>query len=42
MACRLTAKCGDVPAWNREVQPDIAAFGLPNALFPCGEVGGTE
>ena len=42
MACCLTAKCADVPAWSREVQPDIAAFGLPTALFPCGEVAGME
>lgn len=42
MACCLTAKCAEVPARSRKVQPDIAAFGLSTALFPCSEVAGME
>jgi hypothetical protein len=38
MARYVTAKCADVLAWSREVQPDIAVFGLSTALFQCCEV----
>ncbi len=34
----VTAECTGVMAWNREVQPDIAAFGPPTVLLQCGEV----
>ncbi|RCW77063.1 hypothetical protein C7476_1603 [Phyllobacterium bourgognense] len=38
MARCVTAKCADVLAWSRGVQPDIAVFGLSTALFHSSAV----